>query len=61
MVICRLFILKCGYVYQFDELVILFYFQGFGMLLMEEVERIVREEYGFFKIVVILGVLGIVI
>lgn len=31
------------------------------MLLMEEVERIVREEYGFFKIVVILGVLGIVI
>lgn len=26
------------------------------MLLMEEVERIVREEYGFGKIVVILGV-----
>lgn len=36
---------------------ILFYFQGFGMLLMEEAERIAREEHGSSKIAVISGVL----
>lgn len=39
---------------------IFFSFQGFGMLLMEEAERIAREEHGSFKIAVISGVLSIV-
>ena len=30
-------------------------FQGFGMLLMEEAERIAREEHGSHKIAVISG------
>ena len=31
------------------------YFQGFGMLLMEEAERIARDEHGSVKIAVISG------
>lgn len=31
-------------------------FQGFGMLLMEEAERIAREEHGSTKLAVISGV-----
>lgn len=35
------------------------FFQGFGMLLMDEAERIAKEEHGSSKIVVISGRLNI--
>lgn len=34
---------------------VFFDFQGFGMLLMEEAERIARDEHGSVKIAVISG------
>lgn len=54
------FIVKCVYYFKYKYLVLYFIFfsfliQGFGMLLMEEAERIAREEHGSNKIAVISG------
>ena len=43
-----------GY-YQLVNAYFTYCIQGFGMLLMEEAERIAREEHGSFKISVISG------
>ena len=48
----------CGKVSSFCTIVESFVFlQGFGMLLMEEAERIAKDEHGSSKIVVISGTL----
>lgn len=45
----------------FAELIFLFFLllQGFGMLLMEEAERIAKEEHGSWKIAVISGIFAL--